>query len=44
MPKFLVDYSLTYKHVVRVGVNARSPESASTASTLSKFSKPWSEP
>ena len=28
MPKFLVEYSLTYEHVVRVGVTARSPESA----------------
>jgi hypothetical protein len=28
MPKFLVDYSLTYEHVVRVGVSARGPESA----------------
>jgi hypothetical protein len=28
MPKFLVEYSLTYEHVVRVGVTARGPESA----------------
>jgi hypothetical protein len=28
MPKFLVEYSLTYEHVVRVGVTARNPESA----------------